>query len=263
MIDMLIAFFLGVVEGLTEFIPVSSTGHLVILVDGLGFPAPKGRIFEVFIQLGAILAVAFLYREKILDTVVGLPKDPKAQRFTLNLVLGTLPAVIAGALAHDAIKSLYRPDFIAWTLILGGVAILLLEKRLKTVRIESLDDIRPLTAFLIGCAQACALVPGLSRSGATIMGALALGLARPAAAEFSFFLAMPVMAAAVLYDGYKNWDALVSYPHPHLLVIGFAASFISALLVVRSVIGFISRYGFAPFAWYRIALGVLVLIVLS
>lgn len=259
MIDILIACFLGIVEGLTEFIPVSSTGHLVILVDGLGFPAPPGRVFEVFIQLGSILAVVFLYRKKIIDTVIGLPREKGAQRFTLNLILGTIPAIVAGALAHEGIKSLYRPDFIAWTLIGGGVVILLLEKRLKTVKIQTVDDITPLGAFLIGCAQAVALVPGVSRSGATIMGSLALGLSRPAAAEFSFFLAMPAMAAAVTYDCYKNWDALMAFPDLHLMAVGFVAAFLSALVVVKSVIAFISRYGFAPFAWYRIAVGIAVL----
>lgn len=263
MTDILIACFLGLVEGLTEFIPVSSTGHLVILVDGLGFPAPRGRVFEVFIQLGSILAVAFLYRRKIFETIVGLPREQRARAFTLNLVLGTIPAVIAGVLAHDAIKSLYRPDFIAWALIGGGIVILALEKRLKTVRVAHIDDITPLTAFAIGCAQAVALIPGVSRSGATIMGSLALGLSRPAAAEFSFFLAMPAMAGAVLYDCYKNWEALIAFPDLHLLAIGFAAAFVSALVVVRSAIAFISRYGFAPFAWYRIAVGIAVLAFLT
>lgn len=263
MTEILIALFLGIVEGLTEFIPVSSTGHLVILVDGLGFPAPPGHVFEVFIQLGSILAVMFLYRQRIFDTIIGLPKEKKAQNFTRNLILGTIPAMIAGALAHDEIKALYRPDFICWTLILGGIAILFLEKRLKKAEVETVDDIKPLTAFLIGCAQALALVPGVSRSGATIIGALGLGLARPAAAEFSFFLAMPAMAAAVAYDCYKNWDSLMASSGLHLMIIGFIAAFVSALFVVRGVIAFISRYGFAPFAWYRIAVGIAVFLFLT
>lgn len=257
--DFLTAAFLGFIEGLTEFIPVSSTGHLVILVDGLNFAAPPGHVFEVFIQLGAILAVAWIYRQRIQETVVGLPRQRKARTFTLNLILGTLPAVFAGAAFHAQIKSLYEPVFIACMLILGGIVILLLERRLKNPRVDNVDDVSPRAALLIGCFQMLALIPGVSRSGATVMGALGLGLSRPAAAEFSFFLAMPVMFGAVLYDGYKNWDALKAYPDLHLLAVGFVMAFVTALVTVRLVMRFIARTGFAPFAWYRIAAGLVTL----
>ena len=258
MTDYLIALFLGFIEGLTEFIPVSSTGHIVLLVEGLNFPAPPGRVFEVFIQIGAILAVMVLYREKIFKTIVGIPSDRTARRFALNVVIGTLPALAIGALAHDFIKTvLYSPLIIAAMLILGGLVILWFERRPHDPRTEGLDDITPVQALLIGFAQSIALVPGVSRSGATIIGSLALGLSRKAATEFSFFLAMPVMFAAVGYDLLKNWDALIeSSQYIGLMLTGLAASFVTALVVVKSVVGFVSRHGFTPFAWYRIALGV-------
>ncbi len=257
MIDYLIAIFLGFVEGLTEFIPVSSTGHLVLLIEGLNFPTPPGRVFEVFIQIGAIMAVMVLYRAKIFHTVRGLGHDPVAQRFARNIVIGTIPALVFGALFHSFIKNtLYDPMVIVTTLIIGGVIILLLEKTFKNPAVETVDDISPRQALLIGLCQSVALIPGVSRSGATIMGSLALGLSRTAAAEFSFFLAMPVMFCAVAYDIYKNWDALMTYPHMVLMFAGLAASFLTALVVVKAVVGFISRHGFAPFAWYRIALGI-------
>lgn len=261
--DYLIALFLGFVEGLTEFIPVSSTAHLVLLAEGLNFNAPEGHVFEVFIQLGAILAVIVTYRRKLWDTVIGLPHDRTAQTFALNVVLATIPALIAGALGRDWIKEhLYTPGCIATALIVGGVIILLLEKRLKSARYDSVDGIPHKTAFLIGCCQALALMPGVSRSGATIMGALALGLARPAAAEFSFFLAIPVMVAAAAYDMMKGWDDIISNNHLGLLMTGFAAAFITAMLVIRAALYVISKYGFTPFAWYRIGLGLLVLFIL-
>jgi undecaprenyl-diphosphatase len=260
MIDYLMAVFLGFVEGLTEFLPVSSTAHIVLLVEGLNFPTPPGHVFEVFIQLGAILAVMVLYRRKLWHTTAGLPHDPVAQKFAFNIVVATIPAVIAGLIGRDWIKEhLYSPVSIAVALIGGGIIILLLEKRLKTPRIETVDDIPWKTALLIGCCQAVALMPGVSRSGATIMGALGCGLSRPAAAEFSFFLAIPVMIAAVAYDTYKGWDAIIANDHLGLMLTGLVAAFVTALFVVKMAIYFISRFGFAPFAWYRIALGLLVL----
>lgn len=259
MIEYLTAIFLGFIEGLTEFIPVSSTGHLILLVEGLHFPSPPGRVFEVFIQIGAILAVMVLYREKILKTVVGIPSDKAAQKFALNIIIGTIPALAVGALLHDFIKTvLYDPFVIATMLILGGIIILVFEKKFRSPVTETVDEVSPKQAFLIGCAQMLALVPGVSRSGATIMGSLALGLSRTAATEFSFFLAIPVMFCAVAYDILKNWDALLSYPHLGLMFAGLASSFVTALVVVRTVVGFISQHGFAPFAWYRIALGLAV-----
>ena len=262
MTDYLIAIFLGFIEGLTEFIPVSSTGHLVLLIEGLKFPTPPGKVFEVFIQIGAILAVMVLYRQKILKTIVGIPNDPAARKFALNVIIASIPAVIFGFAFHNFIKeTLYNPIVIATTLILGGVIILLFEKKFKQPVIETMDDITPRQAFMVGLCQSIALIPGVSRSGATIMGSLALGLSRGAATEFSFFLAMPIMFGAVTYDFYKNWDALLAYPQKGLMVAGLMASFLTALVVVKMVVGFVSRHGFAPFAWYRIALGLLALFI--
>jgi undecaprenyl-diphosphatase len=260
--ELLTSIFLGFVEGLTEFIPVSSTGHLILLIEGLNFPSPGGRVFEVFIQLGAIFAVMILYRMKIWQTITGLHNDRVAQKFTINLIIGTIPAFIMGAMFYSFIKNiLYNPLVIAISLIIGGIIILLFEKKFTNPQVETVDEISPKQAFLIGCCQSIALIPGVSRSGSTIMGSLALGLNRKAAAEFSFFLAMPAMVGAVAYDIYKNWDDLLVYPHMEFMAAGFIASFITALVVVKSVIAFISKYGFAPFAWYRIALGIFALFI--
>lgn len=263
MSDLLTALFLGFVEGLTEFIPVSSTAHLVLLTEGLNFPAPPGHVFEVFIQLGAILAVIVLYRRKLWETAVGLPREKKAQRFALNLILGTIPALIAGGLGRDFIKeNFYNPAVIGSMLIAGGIIILLLEKKLNGGKIASIDDIPPQTAFLIGCCQTLALVPGVSRSGATIMGALSFGLARPAAAEFSFFLAIPVMLAAVSYDTMKSWHNIIAYDHLSLMLAGLLASFFTALVVIKFALHLISKHGFVPFAWYRIVAGIVIFAVM-
>ncbi len=260
MIEFLTALFLGFVEGLTEFIPVSSTGHLVLLVDGLGFPAPPGRVFEVFIQLGAILAVMVVYRKKIFETVAGLRSQPTAQKFSLNVIAASLPVLIVGALLHDWIKLMYTPQIIAYALIVGGLVLLLLEKKIGEGKIESIDDVPLRTAFVIGCFQILALVPGVSRSGATILGALALGMKRPAAAEFSFFLAIPVITAAVAYDLFKNWETLLHYHGLHLLLAGFVAAFFTALAVLKLAMKLIARWGFVPFAWYRVIVGILILV---
>lgn len=262
--DYLIAFFLGIVEGLTEFIPVSSTAHLLILVDGLNLPTPPGHVFEVFIQLGAILAVIVLYHRKLFHTALSITKEKQSQRFALNVIVGTLPALFIGALAHGFVKEvLYNnPQIIAAALILGGLAIFWLEKKFKQARYETVDDISLKAAFLVGCCQAVALIPGVSRSGATIMGGLVLGLSRPAATEFSFFLSIPVMCAAVLYDVYKNRsEIMASHDMMGLMLTGFIAAFLSALIVIRYAVGFISKHGFTPFAWYRIAAGIVILMV--
>lgn len=259
MTDYLTALFLGFVEGLTEFIPVSSTGHLILLIEGLNFPTPPGRVFEVFIQLGAILAVMVLYRRRIFQTVTGITHDATAQRFARNLLIGTIPALVFGAALHGFIKNtLYNPIVIAVSLIVGGIIILLFDKKFVTPSVNSVDEISPKQALLIGLCQSVALIPGVSRSGATIMGSLAVGLNRATAAEFSFFLAMPVMICAVAYDLLINWEAIMSsQENISLLLAGFFGAFITALLVVKTVVAFISRHGFAPFAWYRIALGLL------
>ncbi len=262
MTDYLIAIFLGFIEGLTEFIPVSSTGHVVLLVEGLNFPAPPGKVFEVFIQIGAILAVMVLYRQKILHTVLGLPKDPVARKFALNIVVASIPAIIVGFTLHGFIKSvLYNPLIIAAALILGGIFILVFEKRFGPPNVAHVDDISVKQSLLIGLCQSLALIPGISRSGATIMGSLAFGLSRQTATEFSFFLAMPVMFGAVAYDLYKNWETLLAYPQKGLMVAGLLSAFLTALIVVKTVVGFVSRHGFAPFAWYRIALGLVVIVI--
>ncbi len=260
--DLLIAAFLGFVEGLTEFIPVSSTAHLVVLVEKLQFQTPAGHVFEVFIQLGAIMAVIFLYRQKLWNTATGFYKNDEDRRFLLNLILGTIPAVIAGGLGREWIKeNLYNPYVIATTLILGGLVILFFEKRLKEPKIIDVDHIPAKTAFAIGCCQMIALIPGISRSGATIMGALGLGLSRPAAAEFSFFLAIPVMMLAVTYDTFMNWDAIQVGGYFDIMIVGLLSAFITALFIVKFAIFIIARYGFVPFAWYRIAIGGLILVV--
>lgn len=259
MTDYLTALFLGFVEGLTEFIPVSSTGHLLLLVEGLNFPAPPGKIFEVFIQIGAILAVMVLYRQKIFQTLCGITHDKTSQKFSLNIIVGTIPALLIGGLFHDFIKTvLYNPLVIATTLILGGLFILFFEKKFKTITVDNIDDITPKQAFMVGVCQSIAIIPGVSRSGATIMGSLALGLSRNVATEFSFFLAIPVMFAAVGYDLLKSWDSLLAYPNKGLMVAGLLASFLTAMVVVKGVVGFISRHGFTPFAYYRILLGIVV-----
>ena len=255
----LIAALLGVIEGLTEFLPVSSTGHLILFVDLLGFKAPPGKTFEVMIQLGAILALILLYFGKLWSTLIGLPTDPKARRFALAILLAFLPAMVLGALLHGFIKEvLFSTTVVASALIIGGLVILLVEQISKHERYESVDDVPPFTAFLVGVAQCLALIPGVSRSGATIVGGLLLGLERRTAAEFSFFLSIPTMTAAFVYDLYKNRGDL-SFDDSGLIATGFVAAFIAALLVVKPFLAVVSRIGFAPFAYYRVALGVFVL----
>lgn len=262
MSDYVTAAFLGIVEGLTEFLPVSSTGHLILLVDLLGLDMPPGRTFEVMIQLGAILAICIIYFRKIWQTLIGLPHDPKARHFTLLVFLGFLPAMVLGALFHKTIKEvLFSPAVVGTTLILGGIVILLVEMLQRQVRYKSIEDVPLLTGLGIGFAQALAMIPGTSRSGATIIGGLLLGLDRRVAAELSFFLAIPTMTAAFVFDAYKNRDQL-SFDDAGIIAIGFIAAFIAALLVVKPFLAIVSRIGFAPFAYYRVALGTLVLTLL-
>jgi undecaprenyl-diphosphatase len=255
----LIAALLGLIEGLTEFLPVSSTGHLILFVDLLGFQAPPGHTFEVMIQLGAILALITLYYRKVFGTIFGLPTDPAARRFALLILLGFLPAMVLGASFHGFIKAvLFSPVVVATALIAGGIVILIVEETQKRVLYREVDAIPLKTGFLIGVAQAMAMVPGVSRSGATIVGGLLLGLERRTAAEFSFFLSMPTMAAAFAYDAFKN-RALLSFDDAGLIATGFVTAFIAALLVVKPFLAVVSRVGFAPFAFYRVALGTFVL----
>jgi undecaprenyl-diphosphatase len=257
MIDYLVALFLGFVEGMTEFLPVSSTAHLLILTDFLNFKGPPGHSFEIFIQLGAIFAVVLLYFKKLWTTAINAPFDPAARHFIYCLLIGTVPAIIVGVLFHDFIKtSLYNPTVIATALCIGGVIILAFEKyKPAEGTISEIEKISLKTALLVGCCQAIAMIPGVSRSGASIIGGRALGLSRKAAAELSFFLAIPAMFAAVAYDTLKGWEEISKGGYFGLMLTGFTAAFITALIVIKAALWFISRYGFTPFGWYRIIAG--------
>jgi len=253
------AVILGIVEGLTEFLPVSSTGHLIIVGDLLGFTGERAKTFEIFIQLGSILGVVWFYRAKVTDLVVNMAKPPE-RRFILNLFIAFLPAAIIGLLTHKYIKAhLFNPVTVAAALVVGGFIILLIERYPRQVKIESIDRLKPLDALKVGIAQSFSLFPGVSRAGATIMGGLLSGLSRRAATEFSFFLAMPTMFAATLYDLYKNFQLLNAEDAAYFGV-GFVVAFITALFVVRLFLAYVSRHTFAPFAWYRIGFGLLVLL---
>ncbi len=251
---------IGVVEGLTEFLPVSSTGHIILAEELLHFQGPPGKVFEIVIQLGAILAVCFLYRQKLWTTGLGvLRREKPALRFAATIVVAFLPAAIVGVMAHKYIKTvLFNPWVVAVALIVGGVAILVIERFAQRPRIKTVDEVDLKTAFLIGLCQCLAMVPGVSRAGSTIMGARVFRVDRAAAAEFSFFLAIPTMIGATVYDLYKNWSIL-SWDHGVVIALGFVAAFVSAALVVGAFVRFISRHGFAVFAWYRIAIGALAL----
>ena len=254
---------LGVLEGLTEFIPVSSTGHLILMAAVLGFEGPPGRVFEIAIQLGAILAVVVLYFPKLFAVLVGLPRDPAARHFAIAILLAFLPAALVGVFAHSFIKSvLFSPWVVAVSLIVGGIAILLIERARPVPYIHAVEQLPFGRALVIGAVQCLAMIPGVSRSGATIMGALLLGVDRRTAAEFSFFLAIPTMFGATVYDLYKNRAGL-TLDGGLVIGLGFITAFLAAMLVVRAVVGFITRHGFAPFAWYRIALGTVALALLS
>lgn len=253
------AFILGIVEGLTEFLPVSSTGHLIVVGDLIGFHN-DGRVFEVAIQLGAILAIVFEYRQRFTAVVTGITHDPKAQRFVLNLLVAFLPAAVVGLLFIKTIKYyLFNPVSVAVMLVVGGLIILWAERRQHQVRVHDVDDISLLDAFKIGCAQMVAMIPGTSRSGATIIGGLFIGLNRKVAAEFSFFLAVPTMFAATFYDLYKHRDLLHTGDLP-MFAVGFITAFVSALLAVRTLVKFVGNHSYEVFAWYRIAFGGLILL---
>ncbi|MBI5164856.1 MAG: undecaprenyl-diphosphate phosphatase [Magnetospirillum sp.] len=249
-----IALLLGIVEGLTEFLPVSSTGHLVLVGDLLGFNFP-GKTFEIVIQLGAILAVCVVYRTRLWNAVSHAATDLGARRFVTALLVAFLPAMVIGAIAYKAIRALLdSPAVIAVVLIVGGVAILAIERLIKKPKVFKVEDFTLPLAVKIGLFQCLSMVPGVSRSGATIMGALLMGVERRTAAEFSFFLAIPTMVAATAYKTYKDW-ALLTFDNAALIALGFVAAFVVALLVVKAAVAFIGRHGFAPFAWYRIAFG--------
>ena len=250
---------LGVVEGLTEFLPVSSTGHLIIVGQLLGFNDEKGKIFEIVIQTGAMLAIVWEYRSKFAGVVRGLARDPKAQQFVLNLAIAFMPAAILGLTFGKYIKAaLFKPEPVALAFIAGGVIILWAERRAHTIVVQSVDDMSWTDALKVGCAQAFALIPGTSRSGATIIGGLLFGLSRRAATEFSFFLAVPTLIAAGAYDLFKN-RALLDAGDIGVFAVGMAVSFAAAFLCVRWLLRYIASHDFTPFAWYRIAFGLVVL----
>jgi undecaprenyl-diphosphatase len=253
------ALILGVVEGLTEFLPVSSTGHQIIVADLINFGGERAMAFNIIIQLGAILAVVWEFRRKIIDVVIGLPKQSEAQRFTVNLIIGVLPAIVLGVLFADLIhKYLFNPITVATALVVGGVIMLWAERRQHVVRAETVDEMTWVDALKVGCAQCLAMIPGTSRSGATIIGGLLFGLSRKAATEFSFFLAMPTMVGAAVYSAYK-YRTLFQHDDLPVIAIGFVTSFIFAMIAVRALLKFISTHTYAVFAWYRIAFGLVIL----
>ena len=258
-ITLLHALILGIVEGVTEFLPISSTGHLILAGDLLHFNDEKGKLFEIVIQSGAILAVCWEYRARIMRTIAGLSSDPVAQRFALNLLVAFLPAAVLGLLFSKVIKAhLFRAVPVAMAFIIGGFIILWAERREHRIRVNEVEDLTLMDAFKLGLAQAFALIPGTSRSGATIIGGLLFGLSRKAATEFSFFLAIPTLLAATGYELYKE-RALLSADDLGMWAVGFVAAFVSAFLCVRWLLRYIATHDFSIFAWYRIAFGVVVL----
>ena len=256
---LLVALVLGIIEGLTEFLPVSSTGHLIIFGDLLGYTDDTSKVFKIVIQLAAILAVCWDYRERLIRVASGLRTEPSAQRFVGMLFVAFLPAALLGLMFHSKIKALlFNPITVATALVVGGLIILYVEKRAYKPRIMEVEQMRWSDAMKVGFAQALAMIPGTSRSGSTIMGGLIFGLSRKAATEFSFFLAIPTMFAATAYDLYKNWTLLRVEDLP-VFAVGFVASFVAAIWAVKSFIKFISNNTFIIFAWYRIAFGLFVL----
>jgi undecaprenyl-diphosphatase len=250
------ALILGLVEGITEFLPVSSTGHILLLGHFLGFKS-TGKTFEVLIQLGAILAILSVYFSRLLNLAVAAPGEPKARRFIAGIVLAFLPAAVAGVLLHDFIKTVLfeTPMLICIMLILGGIILLAIDRMPLNPRYKDVMDYPLSLCLKIGLFQCLALVPGTSRSGATIVGALLMGTDKRSAAEFSFFLAMPTMAGAFAYDLYKNRD-LIGMDDAVIIGVGFLMAFVSAVFVVRTLLNYVSRHCFALFAWWRIAVGI-------
>ena len=254
------ALILGVVEGITEFLPISSTGHLIIAGDLLNFNNEVGKVFEIVIQLGAILAVCWEYRTRIGKVAGGLTTDPAARTFVFNLLIAFLPAAVLGLLFIKTIKlHLFNPFSVAIAFIVGGLVIFWVEKKAFKPQLDSVDDMTWKDALKVGFAQCFSLIPGTSRSGATIMGGMIFGLSRQAATEFSFFLAIPIMFAATFYDVYKHWHLL----HLHdlgMFAVGFITAFISAFVAVKALLHYIAHHNFVAFAWYRVIFGVILLI---
>ena len=259
--SLLVIILLGIVEGLTEFIPVSSTGHLVLAAELLGFDSQAEGTFEIVIQLGAILAVIVVYWRRFWDVLMGLFRwSPGPVAFTRNVLLGFLPSMAIGAVAYESIqRMLQTPEIVAIALILGGIAILFIERMTRRVTTETVEEMSWKTALGIGVIQCLSMIPGVSRSGATIMGALALGVERKTAAEFSFFVAVPTMIGASAYALLKSGAQLAAGDLADIAV-GFAVSFVVAIVVIKAFVTIVSRHGFAPFAWYRIVVGTVALI---
>lgn len=254
------ALILGIVEGLTEFLPVSSTGHLLLLGHFIGFQS-DGRMFEVLIQLGAILAILSVYFRRLWQLATTIPTDPRSRHFVAGILIAFLPAVVIGVLAHGFIKQVLfeTPVLVCITLIFGGIIMLLVDRMPLEVRYREITEYPLGLCLKIGLCQCVAMIPGVSRSGATIVGSLLMGTDKRSAAEFSFFLAMPTMSGAFAYDLFKNRD-LITVDNATLIGIGFVASFIAGYFVVRTFLDFVSKHGFAPFGWWRIGVGGLGLI---
>ncbi|MGY2234640.1 undecaprenyl-diphosphate phosphatase [Pseudomonas gingeri] len=253
------ALILGIVEGLTEFLPISSTGHQIIVADLLGFGGERAIAFNIIIQLAAILAVVWEFRQKIFTVVRDLPSQRTAQRFTVNLLVAFMPAVVLGVLFKEVIATyLFNPITVATALVVGGLVILWAERREHVVRAETVDEITWKDALKVGFAQCLAMIPGTSRSGATIIGGLLFGLSRKTATEFSFFLAMPTMVAAAVYSGYgfRHQFQMADLP---VFAVGFVTSFVFAMIAVRGLLKFIASHSYAAFAWYRIVFGLVIL----
>lgn len=261
--SLLSALILGLVEGLTEFLPVSSTAHLLLLGHFIGFKN-TGRTFEVLIQLGAILAILTVYFNRLWSILLKAPTDPGARNFIIGILVAFAPAVVVGVVAHDFIKSVLfeTPALICGTLILGGIALLVIDKLPMRPRYTDAFHYPLRLCFFIGLCQVLAMIPGMSRSGSTIGGALLLGTDKRSAAEFSFFLALPTMSGAFAYDLYKNRN-VITFDDAALIGVGFVAAFIAAVAVVRTLLDFVSKNGYAPFAWWRIIVGTLGLVGLA
>ena len=253
------AVTLGIVEGLTEFLPISSTGHQIIVADLMGFAGERAMAFNIIIQLGAILAVMWEFRHKIAGITMALPRQQSARRFTLNVLIAFLPAVVLGVMFADLIHEyLFNPITVAAALVLGGIVMLWAERRQHVVHVEQVESMRWTQALKIGFVQCLAMIPGTSRSGSTIIGGLLFGLSRQAATEFSFFLAMPTMVGAAIYSGYK-YRHLFQPDDLAVFALGFVVSFIFAMIAVRGLLRFIAHHSYAVFAWYRIVFGILIL----
>ncbi len=250
------ALLLGLVEGLTEFIPVSSTGHLLLTQMALGLDDPFWDTFAVMIQLGAILAVVVIYFGRLWNVLVTLPSDPASRRFALSVIIAIIPAFIAGALLHDFIKTFLfdSPQLICWSLIIGGVILLVIDKTAPTPTEEDAMALPLSKSLIIGLFQVLSIVPGVSRSGSTIVGSMLIGVSKRAAAEFSFFMAIPIMVGAFVLDFWESRDALTN-DNLGIIAVGFVASFVFGLVVVKYMLDFVQKRGFAPFGWWRIVVG--------